>query len=163
MNACIEVQVAEAADIDRASLPSGNRLRAWAEAALRAGGGAGSLCVRVVGEAEGQSLNAQFRGKRQATNVLAFPVDGSFEPEVGILGDIAICAPVVCREACEGEARLRHWAHMVVHGVLHLLGHDHQTDSEAARMESCEQTILAELGFAKLVNPKEDADGAAVG
>ena len=147
MNTSIEVQVAEAPDIDRASLPSARQLRTWAETTLHAEGGDGSLCLRVVGEQEGRALNAEFRGKDRATNVLAFPVSGSLATEQGMLGDIAICAPVVCQEAHAGEARLRHWAHMVVHGVLHLLGHDHQTSEEAVRMESCELTILSKLGF----------------
>ena len=154
----IEVQVADAPDIDPLSLPSVGQFHAWAQAALRAAGADGNLCVRVVGEAEGRHLNAEYRGKDRATNVLAFPVSASVHTEKGLLGDIAICAPEVLKEVDNAgnatevgdhdEARTRHWAHMVVHGVLHLLGYDHQTSDEAGRMESCEQAILNELGFA---------------
>ncbi len=147
MNKGIEVQVDEAADIDPDAVPSVEQLCAWAEAALDMEAGEGSLCVRIVGEIEGRALNTEFRGIERATNVLAFPVCSALAPEQGMLGDIAICAPVVCREAAQSGARERHWAHMVVHGVLHLLGHDHQKPVEALRMESCEQAILTKLGF----------------
>jgi len=148
VNTSIDIQVSESSDVDSSDVPSAAQLRAWAEAALKTEAVEGSLCLRVVGEVEGHRLNADFRGKDRATNVLAFPVSSMLAPEQGILGDIAICAPVVCREAAENEAGERHWAHMVVHGVLHLLGHDHQEPVEARHMASCEDAILTKLGFA---------------
>ncbi len=147
MKTGVEVQVDEAADIDPDAVPSVEQLRAWAEATLDVEAGEGSVCVRILGETEGRALNAEFRGIERATNVLAFPLSSPLAPEQGILGDIAICAPVVCREATENGAPERHWAHMVVHGVLHLLGHDHQEPTEAMRMESREQMILTKLGY----------------
>ncbi len=147
MKAAIEVQVAEAPDVDSRDLPSAALMRTWAETALCTAEGRGGLCIRVVGRDEGRHLNAHFRDKDKATNVLAFPANGTLDSESELLGDIAICAPVVCEEAPEPETRMHHWAHMVVHGVLHLLGYDHQTDADAARMEACEASILTALGF----------------
>ncbi len=147
MNAAIEVQVAEAPDVDRSDVPSAELIRTWAEAALRVAKHPGGVCIRVVGREEGRHLNAHFRKRDGATNVLAFPANGTLDTELHLLGDIAICAPVVCEEVPEASRRMRHWAHMVVHGVLHLLGHDHQTNLDARRMESCEASILADLGF----------------
>ena len=106
------------------------------------------LCVRIVDEAEIIELNARYRARREATNVLSFPAD--IPPELGIplLGDVVICAPVVNREAAEQHKETRsHWAHMVVHGTLHLLGFDHQCEEDAAKMESRETRILAALDF----------------
>lgn len=147
VNTPIEVQVAEAPDVDLRDVPSAELMRTWAETALRTAEGRGGLCIRVVGRDEGRHLNAQFRNRPRATNVLAFPANGTLDTESDILGDIAICAPVVCEQAPQADRRMRHWAHMVVHGVLHLLGHDHQTNADATRMESCEASILADLGF----------------
>ena len=105
--------------------------------------------VRAVDEAEGRRLNHEFRGRDRATNVLSFP----FEPPPGValdhLGDLVICAPVVAREAsAQGKPAAAHWAHMVVHGMLHLQGYDHETDEQAADMEGRETRILTALGFA---------------
>ncbi len=106
------------------------------------------VVVRLVGEAEGRRLNREFRGRDRATNVLSFP----FEPPPGVeldhLGDLVICAPVVAREAtAQGKSPEAHWAHMVVHGMLHLQGYDHQNDDQAAIMEGLETQILAGLGY----------------
>jgi len=150
MGSPIEIQVAsEAADA-----PDPPELRAWAAAALAAAGRPGvAITVRVVDEREGRTLNRDFRGRDYATNVLSFPFD-EVPPEAlaelgaRYLGDLAICADVVAREAAEqGKAGHAHWAHMVVHGVLHLAGHDHLDETEAAVMEARERDILAELGF----------------
>lgn len=143
----IEVQIDEASDVDLRHMPSAELIRTWAETALRRARNPGGVCIRVVGRDEGRHLNAHFRNKNNATNVLAFPAGGTLDTELNLLGDIAICAPVVCEEAPEVSGRMRHWAHMVVHGVLHLLGYDHQTDRDARRMESCEASILTDLGF----------------
>lgn len=126
-------------------LPAASSLRAWANRAL--GHIAGELTIRIVDEAESQELNRRYRGKDRPTNVLSFPYDGELL-DVPVLGDLVICAPVVQREAAEQHKDLRaHWAHMVVHGCLHLLGYDHEQDGEAEAMEARERELLAELGF----------------
>ena len=123
-----------------AHIPSDATLRKWA----RAAGIEGVVTVRYVGAAESRRLNRRFRGKDYATNVLSFPY--SAKP---LEGDLVICAPVVAREAREqGKALRAHHAHMLVHGLLHLAGLDHERVREAARMEGRERRILAELGFA---------------
>jgi probable rRNA maturation factor len=114
-----------------------------------------SVAVRVVGSAESRKLNRLWRGKDKPTNVLSFPseilgADPAALPagESLPLGDLAICAPVVAREAREqGKLAQAHWAHMVVHGILHLLGYDHENDSDAEQMESREIAILAQFGY----------------
>ena len=104
--------------------------------------------IRIVDEAESQQLNLQYRGKDKPTNVLSFPADNSAYLEYEHLGDLVICAPVVEREAREqGKDLLAHWAHMVVHGILHLQGYDHETADEAGEMERLEIEILGRLGF----------------
>lgn len=105
--------------------------------------------VRIVNEAESASYNEHYRGKRGPTNVLAFPFDVPQGLKSDTLGDLIICAPVVNREAREqGKAETAHWAHMVVHGIMHLRGYDHQTAREATVMERRETAILRRLGFA---------------
>jgi probable rRNA maturation factor len=145
----VEVQLATRA----AAVPRGTDFAGWVSATLDAAGmdAAGTITVRLVGWREGRRLNENFRGKAAATNVLAFPAScsghaGDMERQ---LGDIAICLPLLCREAAaQGKAPLSHLAHLVVHGVLHLLGHDHQKDAAARRMERMEKKILRRLGFA---------------
>lgn len=109
------------------------------------------LTIRVVGAAESRKLNRTWRGKDKPTNVLSFPalpVGNGRHELVPELGDLAICAPVVAREAREqGKPAQAHWAHMVVHGVLHLLGYDHEVDRDAQIMEAREADILAGLGY----------------
>lgn len=125
-------------------VPAAASLRQWAGAALACAPGA--LTIRVVGEKESHALNRQYRGKDKPTNVLSFRAEDA--PDEPALGDLVICAPVVAREAREQGKRPRsHWAHMVVHGCLHLLGHDHMKDREARRMEALEIKILKQLGF----------------
>ena len=127
-----------------AGLPQAHRLKRFALAALEAGNEELEVCLRVVGEHEGQTLNDRYRGRDYATNVLSF----TGEPDAGILGDIVLCAPVVEREArAQGKTAEAHWAHMVVHGVLHLQGFDHQIPEEAEIMEARERSVLARLGF----------------
>lgn len=124
-------------------IPSPARLRRVAAAAL-ADDCCGALTLRIVDADESQALNRDFRGKDAPTNVLSFGYDDV--PE--LLGDVVICADVVAREAAaQGKSAAAHWAHMVVHGCLHLQGFDHQSDAEAARMEALETAILARLGF----------------
>ena len=115
-----------------------------------------SLCIRVVGEAEMQDLNRTYRGKDKSTNVLSFEAELPDELEETYLGDIAICGPVVEREAVEqGKSLSAHWSHMVIHGVLHLLGMDHQFDTEALEMEKYESALLIGMGYE---NPYESND-----
>jgi probable rRNA maturation factor len=103
----------------------------------------GEVTLRIVGPAESRALNRRYRKKDKPTNVLSFPYD-----DPGLLGDIVICAAVVNREAREqGKRREAHWAHMVVHGVLHLLGFDHIRPADAKVMERRERAILARLSF----------------
>ena len=117
------------------------------------------VSVRVVDEEESRSMNRQYRGKDRPTNVLAFPAELETLPglpsmEQTALGDLVICAPVVSREAAaQGKTEAAHWAHIVVHGFLHLVGYDHESDAEATEMEGLEVRILASGG---LGNPYED-------
>ena len=125
-----------------AELPSRLQLRRWARAALAGGG---QVTIRYVDAGEGQSLNRDYRGKDYATNVLSF----SYETEPLTVGDLVICAPVVAREADEQKKVLAaHHAHLVVHGMLHLQGFDHEASvADADLMERKEKEILAGLGF----------------
>ena len=119
-------------------------LRRWAR--LAAGGRNGELGIRVVGAGESRDLNERWRGKSGPTNVLSFPAAEAVRDRV--IGDIVVCAPVVAREAREqGKALAAHWAHMVIHGTLHLLGFDHVHRADARRMESRERALLARLGI----------------
>ncbi|GLQ88548.1 rRNA maturation RNase YbeY [Dyella flagellata] len=137
--------------IPRAGVPSPASFRRWVEAALA---GArrrrpAELSLRIVGTREGRTLNRTYRGKDYATNVLSFPAELPPGVRLPLLGDIAICAPVVRREATEqGKPLAHHWAHLTVHGVLHLLGYDHIEEAEAASMEALETRILKGLGIA---------------
>ena len=152
-----ELQVA----CDDPGIPEENHFQRWAAAALSGGrapvadgaededGPPGRVSLCVVGERESRTLNKRFRDRDKATNVLSFPADLHPVVESDLLGDVVVCAPVVVREAREqGKNELDHWAHMVVHGVLHLLGHDHQTEAETRAMETLETAILHGLGVA---------------
>jgi probable rRNA maturation factor len=142
----IEVEVQYASDAE--GLPAVADFRRWAVAALGEVADA-ELAVRVVDGEECRRLNATYRGKDAPTNVLSFPADLPPGVDLPLLGDIVICAPLVATEADEQHKALAdHWAHLTVHGVLHLLGHDHRTDEEAAAMEALETRILAGLGCA---------------
>lgn len=146
----VDVQIASAAG----DLPDTGTIRSLLAAACRAAGCAepGAIAVRIVDEPEIRALNRDYRGKDKPTNVLSFPA----EPLQGLppdmheeLGDIVICAPVVAREADEqGKRPADHWAHMLVHGTLHLLGYDHLDSDDAERMEALEREILAAAGIA---------------
>lgn len=130
-------------------LPSEAQLRAWARAALIDLGGIHELTLRLVDAAESAALNARYRHKSGPTNVLSFPFQTPPGTVSRLLGDLVICAPVVEREAQEqGKPLPAHWAHMVIHGILHLRGYDHEIESEAQAMEVLETEILARLGYA---------------
>lgn len=122
----------------------------WAAAALEGRRKRARLSLRIVDEEESADLNGRYRGKARPTNVLSFLFEAppGLPDPLSLIGDLAICAPVVEREALEqGKSLEAHWAHMVVHGVLHLLGHDHLDEVEAQEMEALETRILEELGF----------------
>jgi probable rRNA maturation factor len=129
-------------------LPTPAQLRRWARAALernvRVMGRQARVTVRIVGGNEGRTLNRSFRGRDYATNVLSFRM----RDRPVVEGDLALCAPVIAREArAQGKSLAAHYAHLVVHGILHLQGHDHETLREARRMERRESRIVTALGF----------------
>ena len=146
----VDIQVASAA----AGIPAGGEIREWVERAVHAAdpGRNADVSVRIVDEQEMRTLNRNYRQQDKPTNVLAFPTgdDGFLPPgETPLLGDIVVCAGVVAREADEqGKPLEHHWSHMLVHGTLHLLGHDHITDAQAHAMEALERSILGSLGIA---------------
>ena len=129
--------------------PAEADFRRWCELALRQRSGDSELTIRLVDEDEGRELNRTWRHKDYATNVLSFPADVPDEfLDIPLLGDLVICVPVVECEATEqGKTPEAHWAHLVIHGCLHLLGYDHIDDAEAEEMESLERDLLAELGY----------------
>ena len=139
--------------VPRAGLPAAVSFRKWVAAALSGRIREADLAIRVVGSREGRALNRHYRGKDYATNVLSFPADmaeGVKLPKgvtMPLLGDLVLCAPVVAREAREQKKPLAaHYAHLTVHGALHLLGWNHEDDTEAECMERLEREILGELG-----------------
>ncbi|GAB6388354.1 rRNA maturation RNase YbeY [Stutzerimonas marianensis] len=144
-------------DLQRATAaetPDEQAFRRWCELALRQRSADSELTIRLVDEAEGRELNRDYRGKDYPTNVLSFPADVPDGPDgeplldIPLLGDLVICVAVVEREAAEQAKPLEaHWAHLVIHGCLHLLGYDHLEDEEAEEMEGLERELLAELGY----------------
>jgi probable rRNA maturation factor len=134
----------------RKGVPASASFRRWIEAALKGARRrkASEVSVRIVDIEEGQSLNFQYRGRDYATNVLSFPVELPPGVDLPLIGDLVICAPVVAREAAEqGKKPADHWAHLTIHGTLHLLGYDHIDEAEAEAMEALETRILAGLGI----------------
>lgn len=148
MSPVLDVQYGEG--LDKNALPSETQLLAWCSATLteHCALDEPELTIRIVDEAESQQLNGDYRGKYSPTNVLSFPFDAPPEIPIPLLGDLIICSSVVEKEATEqGKTNQAHWAHMVVHGCLHLLGYDHIKDEDADVMENLERQILASLGF----------------
>jgi probable rRNA maturation factor len=140
----VEMQVASRST----RLPSARKVRRWIESALAPGRGRRSIGVRFVDRAESRRLNATYRSRNRPTNVLAFPAPAQQPAGERLLGDLVICAPVVAEEArAQGKDVDAHWAHLVVHGTLHLLGHDHDRRRAARDMEAREVRILAKLGY----------------
>ncbi len=130
--------------VKKSQRPRRAEIRRWAKAALKADA---MVALRIVDEDEARELNRDYRGKDYATNVLTFAYGAEVEG-APLTGDIVICAPVVAREANEQSiSRLSHYAHLVVHGLLHLQGYDHETDAEAVTMESIESFIMQRLGY----------------
>jgi len=139
--------------VPRTGIPAAASFRKWVAAALDSRIRDADLAIRIVGDDEGRALNRHYRGKDYATNVLSFPADMPEGLPKGVklplLGDLVICAPVVAREAIEQKKTLAaHYAHLTVHGALHLLGWDHEDDRDAECMEQLERDILATLGVA---------------
>ncbi len=140
----LEVQYA----VDSSGVPGKEDFVSWARAALSDIDQGVEMVVRIVDEPESRDLNSRYRGKDKPTNVLSFPFEAPPEIDSSHLGDLVICAPVVRREAREQcKQEQDHWAHMVVHGILHLRGFDHETDEEAQAMEALEKQILSGLGI----------------
>jgi probable rRNA maturation factor len=135
----------------RKGVPASASFRRWIEAALKGAKRrkATEVSLRIVDTEEGQALNLQYRGRDYATNVLSFPVELPPGVNLPLIGDLVICAPVVAREAAEqGKKPADHWAHLTIHGTLHLLGYDHIDEAEAETMEALETRVLAGLGIA---------------
>lgn len=129
-------------------LPARDMIETWVKAALEGRREEAQLVVRIVDEEESRQLNERYRHRRGPTNVLSFAFEKPELLDPPLLGDVVICAPLVEAEAREqGKPLLAHWAHLVVHGVLHLLGYDHEKDDEARTMEALETSILAKLGY----------------
>lgn len=134
-----------------ANIPANAMFKKWAQAALRV---ESEVTIRIADEHEARALNSQYRGKDYATNVLTFPITES----PILMGDIVICAPVVAAEAiAQNKSITAHFAHLIVHGMLHLSGFDHETEPQAELMEALEVQILAKLGYANPYLITEDA------
>ncbi|MET0102244.1 MAG: rRNA maturation RNase YbeY [Sedimenticola sp.] len=133
---------------DASGIPDDGQFQRWIAAVLAGRRDSAELTIRIVDETESHELNLQYRGKDRPTNVLSFPFEAPEVVESDLLGDLVICAPVVAREAEEqGKTLEAHWAHMVVHGTLHLLGFDHQNEQEAEEMEGLEREIIEVMGY----------------
>ena len=154
MNISVDLQIACQVE----STPQESEVHSWLEQAYQAGNPDIArhcdVSVRIVDESESRQLNNQYRQQDKATNVLAFPAVspddiGALPEQAGrLLGDLVICGPLVEQEAeDQGKSPAGHWGHLLIHGMLHLLGYDHETSSQAAEMETMERNILAERGF----------------
>jgi len=144
MSIILDLQLASSAS----DLPDVTQFQRWLQAAILPFQDEAEVTIRIVDEPESQQLNLQYRGKDKATNVLSFPFQCPPGIELPLLGDLVICAGVVSAEAAEQNKPLAaHWAHMVVHGCLHLLGFDHINDADAEQMEAEEIQILQQLGI----------------
>lgn len=139
---CVDIQRSEKIG----SVPSDDEITCWVKLVLRHQRCSASVSVRLVDEVEITSLNTQYRERNEPTNVLSFPCDLSDESGMRILGDIVVCEPVVTREALEqGKNPSDHWAHIIIHGLLHLLGFDHIENQQAEEMEGLEVSLLREM------------------
>ncbi|QPR52997.1 rRNA maturation RNase YbeY [Aeromonas allosaccharophila] len=146
MSVTLDLQLASASTD---GLPTEAQLQGWLDGTILGFQQEAEVTVRIVDEAESNELNLTYRGKDKPTNVLSFPFEAPPGLELPLLGDLVICRQVVEREAQEqGKPLMAHWAHMVVHGSLHLLGYDHIEDEEAEEMEQLERDIMQEMGFA---------------
>jgi len=144
MSIIVDVQIA----VQDHQLPSTEQFQRWVEDTLTDRKPEAELTLRIVTPQESQTLNNQYRGQDKPTNVLSFPFQAPPGVEIDLLGDLIICAAVVETQASDQQKPLNaHWAHMVIHGCLHLLGYDHITNEQAQQMESIEIDILQQLGF----------------
>ena len=134
-------------------MPADEKFREWFNLVIKLLQKNGTLVIRLVDENESRELNSQYRGKDSSTNVLSFPFEAPPNIEDNHLGDLVVCVPVVNRESFEqNKAEEHHWAHIVIHGILHLLGYDHIQDVDAEKMENLEIDLLDTLGIS---NPYE--------
>lgn len=148
------------------SSPTAEKIEHWSQAALEVHHPNTEICVRIIDEAEMVELNGCYRQKFKPTNVLSFPAELPDHVDINLLGDIAICAPVVEAEAAEQHKDpVAHWAHIVIHGCLHLAGHDHIDEAEAVIMESLEIDLLKKLGYANpyIIPDEKPAQPATAG
>jgi probable rRNA maturation factor len=144
MSIILDLQLAS----NEQNLPTEADIQLWLETAILPFQQQAEVTVRIVDNAESQQLNQQYRGKNKPTNVLSFPFQCPPGIELALLGDLVISAPVVTTEAHQqGKSLTAHWAHMIIHGSLHLLGFDHINDSDAEEMEAEEILLLQQLGF----------------
>ena len=143
INTLLDLQIAT----DHPGIPTADLFQQWIDTVLENQGlEAQELTIRVVDEEESRELNHQYRDKDKSTNVLSFPFEAPPGIEMNLLGDLVVCAQVVEKEAKEQNKPLsHHWAHMIVHGTLHLLGFDHIEDAQAEEMERLEIALLAKL------------------
>ena len=145
-----QVEVQNASNENQDDLPDINQLNYWVNAALKKSHldkrELLELTIRIVDEPESKQLNERWRQKPYPTNVLSFPFEPPPDVDIPLLGDIVICAPLVAREAGH-QSKVAHWAHLVIHGTLHLLGYDHINDAEAQIMENLEISILHDLDY----------------
>ena len=129
-------------------LPTPGKIESWVRMALKGKRNSAEITVRIVGNRESRSLNSTWRHLDRPTNVLSFPLSGMDRRSEVLNGDIVVCAPVVNREArTQGKTAEAHWAHLVVHGTLHLIGYDHDNDADAEIMEAAETRMLRAMGF----------------
>ena len=144
----VQCDVGVSYGLSRKGIPAPASFKRWAEAACQGRINRADIAIRIVDAPEGRRLNQHYRGKDYATNVLSFPAKLPEGLKLPVLGDLVICAPVVAKEAADqGKSLAAHYAHLTIHGVLHLLGLDHENPREAEAMEAIERGLLADLGF----------------
>ena len=156
----LQLNLSRSSNLSPRGIPHRSSFQTWIEAALQIAQRRrhSEISLRIVDAHEGESLNRQYRKRNYPTNVLSFPAELPAGVKLPLLGDLVICAPVVAREAREQGKPLReHYAHLTIHGTLHLLGYDHEIDADAARMEALECRALAGLGIHNPYLGNEDA------
>ena len=155
MTDSVNIQLADGS----AKTPDVQQIRSWVSAVFTALERSPlALTIRVVGEEEMAELNRRYRGRNQPTNVLSFPIEPLPDMCTDLLGDIVVCGPVVDREATiQHKPLIGHWAHMVVHGLLHLFGYDHENDQKATAMETLEKSVLERLGYSDPYHGEHDS------
>lgn len=138
------------------NIPQKNQFKLWISTALTSRTDNAEITVRIVDETESATLNENYRHKKGATNIISFPYKSNHHSHTALMGDMVICAPIVVNEAKQQNKSITgHWAHLTIHGTLHLLGYDHVIDEQAIRMETLEIKLLKSLGFS---NPYQEQD-----